>query len=52
MTNLSGNPAEMQMLYHINFGTPILDPGAKVVAPVEAIVPRDPRAAEGIAHLG
>lgn len=48
VTNLSGNPAELQMLYHVNFGTPILDPGAKVVAPVKAIVPRDPRAAEGI----
>ena len=40
------------MLYHINFGPPILDPGAKVVAPVKAIVPRDPRAAEGISDLG
>ena len=25
-----------------------MDPGAKVVAPVKAVVPRDPRAAEGI----
>jgi galactose mutarotase-like enzyme len=48
VTNLSGSPAEMQMLYHINFGAPILDPGAKVVAPVKAVMPRDPRAAEGI----
>ena len=48
VTNLSGNPAELQMLYHVNFGAPILDPGAKVVAPVKAVVPRDPRAAEGI----
>ncbi len=48
VTNLSGNPAEMQMLYHVNFGPPILDPGAKVVAPVKALVPRDARAAEGV----
>jgi galactose mutarotase-like enzyme len=48
VSNLSGNPAEMQMLYHVNFGPPLLDPGAKLVAPVKAIVPRDPRAAEGI----
>ena len=48
VTNLSGNPAELQLLYHVNFGPPILDPGAKVVAPVKQIVPRDPRAAEGI----
>ncbi len=48
VTNLSGNPAELQLLYHINFGPPVLDPGAKVLAPVKAIVPRDARAAEGI----
>jgi hypothetical protein len=50
ITNLSGNPAELQLLYHINFGPPLLDPGAKLVAPVRAIVPRDARAAEGIVH--
>jgi galactose mutarotase-like enzyme len=48
VTNLSGNPAELQMLYHVNFGPPILDPGAKIVAPVRELVPRDPRAAEGV----
>lgn len=48
VTNLSGNPAELQLLYHINFGPPVLDPGAKVSAPIKAIVPRDARAAEGI----
>ncbi len=48
VTNLSGDPAEMQLLYHVNFGPPILDPARAVVAPVKAIVPRDPRAAEGI----
>ncbi len=48
VTNLSGNPAELQLLYHVNFGPPILDPGAKAIAPVKAIVPRDARAAEGI----
>ncbi len=48
VTNLSGNPAELQLLYHVNFGAPIMDPGAKVVAPVKTLVPRDPRAAEGI----
>ncbi len=49
VTNLSGDPAELQMLYHINFGPPILDPGARLVIPAKAIVPRDARAAEGIA---
>jgi len=48
VTNLSGDPAEAQLLYHVNFGPPLLDPGAQLVAPVKAIVPRDARAAEGI----
>ncbi len=48
VTNLSGDPAEMQMLYHINFGPPLLDPGAKLIAPVKVVVPRNARAAEGI----
>ena len=48
VTNLSGDPAELQLLYHINFGPPVLDPGAKILAPIKAIVPRDARAAEGI----
>jgi hypothetical protein len=35
-------------LYHINFGGDLLDAGAKVVVPAKTVVPRDPRAAEGI----
>jgi hypothetical protein len=38
----------MQLLYHINFGQPLLDPGSKVVAPVKTLVPRSDRAAEGV----
>ena len=47
--NFSGSPAEMQLLYHINFGQPLLDPGSRFVAPVKRVMPRDPRAAEGMA---
>jgi hypothetical protein len=50
VTNLGGEPAESQLLYHINFGPPVLDAGATVLAPVKTIVPRDARAAEGIAN--
>lgn len=46
--NISASPAEMQILYHVNFGDPLLDAGAKVVAPVKTIVPRNDHAAEGI----
>ena len=46
--NFSASPATMQMLYHINFGLPLLDGGSRVVAPVQKLVPRNPRAAAGI----
>lgn len=49
VTNLSGENGELQLLYHVNFGLPLLDPGSRVVAPIRTLVPRDARAAEGIA---
>jgi hypothetical protein len=50
ITNISESAAEMQMLYHVNFGTPLLDAGSNVVAPIKTIVPRNARAAEGIGN--
>jgi len=46
--NFSGSPAEIQMLYHTNFGQPLLAPGSAFVAPVKTVVPRNERAAEGM----
>jgi hypothetical protein len=43
--NLSGSPTDIQLLYHINFGPPLLGAGARVVAPVQALVPRTAAAA-------
>jgi len=48
VTNYSGVPGEFQMLYHVNFGVPLLDAGAKLVAPVKTVVPRNEHAASGI----
>ncbi len=39
--NLWTEPSELELLYHINFGTPLLDPGSKVVLPVATVAPRD-----------
>lgn len=39
--NFGGTTAQMQMLYHINVGEPFLGPGAKFIAPIREIVPRD-----------
>jgi hypothetical protein len=47
VTNLSDAAQEMESLYHANFGPPLLGPGAKFVAPVKKVAPRDARAAEG-----
>jgi Domain of unknown function (DUF4432) len=47
--NLKDQPVEMQILYHWNFGPPYLEEGARFVAPVKTLIPRDPRAVEGLA---
>jgi Domain of unknown function (DUF4432) len=49
--NLSDLPQEMQILYHWNFGPPLLEEGGRFVAPARTIVPRDARAVEGIAGV-
>jgi hypothetical protein len=46
--NLSASPAGMQMLYHVNFGVPLLDGGSSIVAPIKTIVPRNAHAASEI----
>ncbi|HIE18886.1 TPA: DUF4432 family protein, partial [Candidatus Bathyarchaeota archaeon] len=46
--NLRGVPDEMQLLYHCNYGIPILEEGSRFVAPIEKLAPRDHVAAEGI----
>lgn len=46
--NLSADPAGMQLLYHCNFGAPVLGEGAQVVLPVAEMTPRNEDAAAGI----
>lgn len=46
--NLQATPAELELLYHCNFGPPFLQPGSRVAAPFAAMAPRDARAREGI----
>ena len=48
VTNLSASVADYELLYHTNFGPPLLEPGARLVAPFKAIAPRDAEAAKGI----
>jgi len=46
--NLSSKVADMQMLYHINFGKPLLQKGSLVTAPLRELWPRDPQEKESI----
>jgi hypothetical protein len=47
VTNMSDAPTEMELLYHTNFGTPILGAGAEFVAPVKSVAPMNPASAAG-----
>jgi hypothetical protein len=47
--NLAERPATMQMLYHVNFGPPLLGPGSEFVAPVAELSPRDAAAVADLA---
>ncbi len=47
--NASARPSSMQLLYHINIGSPVLEGGSQVHIPTERIVPRNTHAAKDIA---
>lgn len=46
--NAGAQEQEFQILYHANFGSPLLEEGAKVVAAVKSVKPFNDRAAEGL----
>jgi hypothetical protein len=48
VTNLSDRPATMQMLYHVNIGSPMLGDGAEMVAAIDELAPRDAHAATDV----
>lgn len=45
--NLKAVPSELELLYHCNYGGPLLEEGARFVAPIRTMCPRDSRAQEG-----
>ncbi|MFM7136288.1 MAG: aldose 1-epimerase family protein [Planctomycetota bacterium] len=49
VTNHGGTPQEFQLIYHANFGRPLLEEGARVVAAIERIAPMNAHAAKAIA---
>ena len=48
MTNLSAAANDFELLYHINFGPPLVQPGAKVLLPIKRLAPRDDTAVEDL----
>ncbi len=50
VTNISAEPGELQLLYHVNFGPPLLETGSRMALTFSQMAPRDARAAEGTAH--
>jgi galactose mutarotase-like enzyme len=50
ISNLSAEPSDLELLYHINFGPPLLSPGAKVVLPAAKVAPRDEAAVGNLAE--
>lgn len=46
--NLKPLPQEMQLLYHCNYGKPVLNKGARIIAPFLKVMPRDEIAAKDI----
>jgi len=45
VTNRGGQRQEFQMIYHTNFGPPLLEEGARFLAPIEAVTPFNDHAA-------
>lgn len=48
--NLSSEATDFQLLYHVNFGLPLLAPGASLVAPATQVVPCTPHSATDAAR--
>lgn len=46
--NIGGKTAEMQLLYHCNYGMPFLEEAARIIMPIRQAAPRDQRASEGM----
>ncbi|MCG3198314.1 MAG: hypothetical protein GHCLOJNM_02812 [bacterium] len=48
LTNRGDSDSEFQLLYHVNFGAPLLEEGARFIAPIQSVAPFNAHAAEAI----
>ncbi len=51
ITNRGGQPQEFEMLYHTNYGRPLLEEGSTFLAPIERVTPFNAHAAGGLADF-
>jgi hypothetical protein len=51
VTNRAGSEQEFQMLYHINFGPPLLEEGSTFLAPLAQVTAMNDHAAKDVAHF-
>jgi hypothetical protein len=49
VTNRGTQPQEFELLYHTNFGRPLLEEGSRFLAPIERVTPYNDRAAKAVA---
>ena len=49
LTNRGSNPQEFEIIYHANYGEPLLEKGSRFIAPVKSVTPFDERAVEELA---
>jgi hypothetical protein len=48
LVNRGGEPQEFQLIYHANFGPPLLEAGSRLVAPVRHVAPMNAHAAKAL----
>jgi hypothetical protein len=48
ITNHGSNEQEFQLLYHVNFGPPLLEAGAQFIGPIRQVTPLNEIAAQGM----
>ena len=51
LTNRGANPQEFEIIYHANYGPPLLEKGSRFHAPIKSVTPFDERAAGEIRDL-
>jgi hypothetical protein len=52
ITNAGSQPQEFEIIYHTNFGKPLLEEGSTFLAPVQRVAPMNAHAAKSVSSYG